>query len=364
MPRKKELKSDTFENSKTVSISLNKEKTISLLRKSNRAYNTEINDILLTSLLLGAREITSENCIKINMEGHGREDILENVDISRTVGWFTTMYPVLIDLGNETDLATNIKMVKETLRKIPNKGIGFGILKYLSKEKYLLNEQKAPISFNYLGEMDNDVNRNEFSESKFSYGETIGGKISRNNSIEINSIIINNELVINTTFNELEFDELTIRKLNDKFKESLETIIDHCVSQIEVEKTPYDYGDTKLTLSELKDIKEKYKDFEIEKIYPLANMQKGMLFHALENKNSKAYFEQTVMDITGYVDVEILKTSFNKIMQRYEILRASFEYEIVEEPRQIIIADREIGFQYCDISERGTIEKELFIKKL
>ncbi|HDX9649186.1 TPA: amino acid adenylation domain-containing protein, partial [Bacillus cereus] len=362
IPRKKELKSDTFENSKTVSISLNKEKTISLLRKSNRAYNTEINDILLTSLLLGAREITSENCIKINMEGHGREDILENVDISRTVGWFTTMYPVLIDLGNETDLATNIKMVKETLRKIPNKGIGFGILKYLSKEKYLLNEQKAPISFNYLGEMDNDVNRNEFSESKFSYGETIGGKISRNNSIEINSIIINNELVINTTFNELEFDELTIRKLNDKFKESLETIIDHCVSQIEVEKTPYDYGDTKLTLSELKDIKEKYKDFEIEKIYPLANMQKGMLFHALENKNSKAYFEQTVMDITGYVDVEILKTSFNKIMQRYEILRASFEYEIVEEPRQIIIADREIGFQYCDISERGTIEKELFIK--
>ncbi len=205
--------------------------------------------------------------------------------------------------------ATNIKMVKEILRKIPNKGIGFGILKYLSKEKYLLNEQKAPISFNYLGEMDNDVNRNEFSESKFSYGETIGGKISRNNWIEINSIIINNELVINTTFNELEFDELTIRKLNDKFKESLETIIDHCVSQIEVEKTPYDYGDTKLTLSELKDIKEKYKDFEIEKIYPLANMQKGMLFHALENKNSKAYFEQTVMDITGYVDVEILKTS-------------------------------------------------------
>ncbi|WP_259418057.1 non-ribosomal peptide synthetase [Bacillus toyonensis] len=363
IPRKKELKSDTFENSKTVSISLDKEKTISLLRKSNRAYNTEINDILLTSLLLGTREITGENCIKINMEGHGREDILENVDISRTVGWFTTMYPVLIDLGDETDLATNIKMVKEILRKIPNKGIGFGILKYLSKEKYLLNEQKAPISFNYLGEMDNDVNRNAFSESKFSYGETIGGKISRNNSIEMNSIIINNELVINTTFNELEFDELTIRKLNDKFKESLETIIDHCVSQIEVDKTPYDYGDTKLTLSELKDIKEQYKDFEIEKIYPLANMQKGMLFHALENKNSKAYFEQTVMDITGYVDVEVLKTSFNKIMQRYEILRASFEYEIVEEPRQIIIADREIGFQYCDISERGTIEKELFIKK-
>ncbi|MGX5439997.1 non-ribosomal peptide synthase/polyketide synthase [Bacillus thuringiensis] len=363
IPRKKELIRDTFGNSKTVSISLDKEKTISLLRKSNRAYNTEINDILLTSLLLGTRELTGENCIKINMEGHGREDILEDVDISRTVGWFTTMYPVLIDLGEETEIAANIKMVKEILRKIPNKGIGFGILKYLSKENYLLNEQKAPISFNYLGEMDNDVNRNEFSGSRFSYGETIGGKISRNNSIEINSIIINNELFINTTFNELEYDELTIKKLNEMFKESLEIIIEHCLSKTDVEKTPYDYGDTKLTLSELEDIKEKYKDFEIEKIYPLANMQKGMLFHALENKNSKAYFEQTVMDITGHVDVEGLKNSFNKIMKRNEILRASFEYEIVEKPRQIIIKDREIGFQYYDISERGTVEKELFIKK-
>ncbi|MBA4538759.1 amino acid adenylation domain-containing protein, partial [Bacillus aquiflavi] len=363
IPRKKEMNRDTFENSKTISISLNREKTMNLLRKANRAYSTEINDILLTSLLVGTRELTGENRIKINMEGHGREDILDDVDISRTVGWFTTMYPVLINLGNEKEISTNIKMVKEILRKIPNKGIGFGILKYLTKDNELLNEQKAPISFNYLGEMGHDVNRNEFSSSKFSYGESIGGKISRNNSIEINSVIINNELFINTTFNELEYDEVTIKNLNENFKESLEKIIDHCLSKTEVEKTPYDYGDTKLTLSELEAIKEKYSHSNIEKIYPLANMQKGMLFHALENKKSKAYFEQTVMDIKGYIDEEVLENSFNKIMQRYEILRASFEYETVEEPRHVIIEDRKIIFRFFDIREKDTTEKDIFIKK-
>ncbi|MED4404214.1 non-ribosomal peptide synthetase, partial [Metabacillus fastidiosus] len=363
LPRKEEIIRDTFENSKTLSISLNSQKTNSLLRESNGAYNTEINDILLTSLLVGAREVTGENNIKINMEGHGREDIFKDVDISRTIGWFTTMYPVLIDLGEEKRISANIKMVKEILRKVPNKGIGFGVLKYLAKDQALLNEQKAVISFNYLGEMDSDVNRNEFSGSKFSYGESIGGKISRNNSIEINSIIINNELYINTTFNELEYDEKTIKVLNEKFKESLEKIIDHCSSKKEAEKTPYDYGDTKLTLSELDEINEKYGWSRIEKIYPLANMQKGMLFHALENKDSKAYFEQTVMDIRGYIDTEVLKKSFNKIMQRYEILRASFEYVIVEEPRHVIIADREIGFNYFDLRDKNHSEKEVFIQK-
>lgn len=141
------------------------------------------------------------------MEGHGREDVIENFEINRTVGWFTTMYPVLLDIGYENKLSTNIKTVKETLRKIPNKGIGYGVLKHLAKDKGFVNEEKAPISFNYLGELDQDVNRREFSASKWPIGETVGKKITRNTSIEMNSMVLNGELVIHTTFNELEYSE-------------------------------------------------------------------------------------------------------------------------------------------------------------
>nr|WP_150149854.1 non-ribosomal peptide synthase/polyketide synthase [Bacillus swezeyi] len=363
MPQNQTLKRDIFANSTTLSVTLDKETTASLLRKTNRAYNTEINDILLTGLIAGIRDITGENKLKVMMEGHGREDILEGADISRTVGWFTTMYPVLLDLGDEKGISQHIKMVKETLRKIPNKGIGYGILKYLAEDPDFMHEEKAKISFNYLGEIDADINRGEFSGSNFSEGESIGGKISRSHSIEINSIIINHELVIHTTFNPLEYTKDTISRLNETYKESLEKIIDHCTNQTESERTPFDYGDTNISLDELEEIKGKYKDVRIEKIYPLANMQKGMLFHAIEDQTSSAYFQQTVMDIEGYVDPDILEKSFNEIAKRHEILRASYEYEIVEEPRQIIIENRKIDFYYYDIENSASPQKGMVIEK-
>ncbi|MCY8372394.1 non-ribosomal peptide synthase/polyketide synthase, partial [Bacillus haynesii] len=363
IPPKNILKEDVYENSTTLSIKLGKEATADLLRNTNRAYNTEINDILLTALLTGARDITGENKLKVMMEGHGREDILEGVDIARTIGWFTTMYPVLLDAGEEKDLSQHIKMVKETLRKIPNKGIGYGILKYMAEDPDLINEEKARISFNYLGEIDADMNRGEFSGSSFSEGESIGGKIARSHSIEINAIVINHELVIHTTFNQLEYEKDTISRLNNQLKESLEQIIKHCMQQTESERTPSDYGDTNISLAELEEIKRKYRS-AIEKIYPLANMQKGMLFHAIEDHTADAYFQQTVMDIKGYVDPAILEASFNDIMKRHEILRASYEYEIVEEPRQIIIENRSIDFTYFNIAKSSAQQQEMFIERL
>ncbi|MEC1536488.1 non-ribosomal peptide synthase/polyketide synthase [Bacillus sonorensis] len=363
IPQQQTLTRDAFENSTTFSITLDKETTAALLKKTNRAYHTEINDILLTALLAGVRDITGENKLKVMMEGHGREDILEGVDISRTVGWFTTMYPVLIDLGEETDISRNIKMVKETLRKIPNKGIGYGILKYLADDPELIHEEKPQISFNYLGEIDADMNRGEFSGSDFSEGESIGGKIARSHSIEINSIVINHELVIHTTFNEWEYAKETIRHLNEAYKENLENIVSHCLSRTESERTPFDYGDTNISLDELEQIKGKYKDANIEKIYPLANMQKGMLFHAIEDQTSNAYFQQTIMHLEGYVDPDILEKSFNEIVKRHEILRASFEYEVVEEPRQIIIENRKIDFYYYDIAKNSPAQKDRLIER-
>ncbi|MBR8664605.1 bacitracin non-ribosomal peptide synthetase BacC [Bacillus paralicheniformis] len=363
IPPKNILKEDVYENSTTLSIKLGKEATADLLRNTNRAYNTEINDILLTALLTGAKDITGENKLKVMMEGHGREDILEGVDITRTIGWFTTMYPVLLDAGEEKALSQHIKMVKETLRKIPNKGIGYGLLKYMAEDPDFINEEKARISFNYLGEIDADMNRGEFSGSSFSEGESIGGKIARSHSIEINAIVIHHELVIHTTFNQMEYEKDTISRLNHQLKERLEQIIKHCTQQTESERTPSDYGDTNISLDELEEIKGRYRGV-IEKIYPLANMQKGMLFHAIEDHTSDAYFQQTVMDIEGYVDPAILEASFNDIMKRHEILRASYEYEIVEEPRQIIIENRSIDFTYFNIAKSSAQQQEMFIERL
>nr|WP_316252545.1 condensation domain-containing protein [Bacillus aquiflavi] len=253
------MDTDNYENSKILRISLSREDTKKLLGETNKAYNTQINDILLTALLVTVREMTGNNRLKIMMEGHGREEVIENVDVSRTIGWFTSMYPVYLDLGEEEEISMSIKMVKETLRKVPNNGIGYGILKYLAEDADLLNDEAAPILFNYLGEIDKHVTNKDFSPSSLSSGESIGAESVRDASIEIDSIVLDHKLTISTTFNDREYSEDTINMFNQKYKESLEMIIVHCVNKTETKKTSSDYGYDKMSLQELEELLNEYE---------------------------------------------------------------------------------------------------------
>ena len=116
----------------SVSVELTEEETTRLVKEAPRAYRTEINDMLLTALGKALSEWSGERHVAVELEGHGREDIVEGLDISRTVGWFTTMYPVVLELDEGQELGEQLIGVKEQLRSIPNKGIGYGVLKYLA----------------------------------------------------------------------------------------------------------------------------------------------------------------------------------------------------------------------------------------
>ncbi|CAF3925872.1 unnamed protein product [Rotaria magnacalcarata] len=129
------------------SITLNTIQTCSLLRDCPHAYGANINGLLLTALGYALKKLTGNRINYVTLEGHGREDIGDdNMDISRTVGWFTTMYPVLLE--SDDDLMRSIMNIKAHLMQVPNKGIGYGtIIGY--------KEQDLPrVSFNYLGQFE------------------------------------------------------------------------------------------------------------------------------------------------------------------------------------------------------------------
>jgi hypothetical protein len=117
---------NTVAHSHTISISLSQEETQALLQDVPAAYQTQINDVLLTALVQAVKQWTGESLLLVDLEGHGREEIFEDVDLSRTVGWFTTLFPVLLDIGAASSLADALKTVKEQLRNVPNRGIGYG----------------------------------------------------------------------------------------------------------------------------------------------------------------------------------------------------------------------------------------------
>ncbi|MCK4258363.1 MAG: amino acid adenylation domain-containing protein [Halanaerobiales bacterium] len=245
-------------NYDSANITLSKDQTNQLLKEVNWAYNTEINDILLSALGMTINKWAGLEKILITLEGHGREEIIEDMDISRTVGWFTSKFPVLLDMSKIEEFSYSIKSVKEILRRIPNKGIGYGILKYLTPDEKKVGLQfniQPEISFNYLGEFDQTVN-DLFTFSNISMGNLVSPERERKTSLNINGMIVEEKLTISFTYNKYEYEKESIEKLIDCYKSNLLKIVEHCIGKDEKEVTPSDLGDNEVSIEELDEIKD------------------------------------------------------------------------------------------------------------
>jgi len=252
---------NTAASASTVSVSLNAAETHSLLQDVPQAYKTQINDVLLTALVLVVSRWTNSKPVLFNLEGHGREDIIDGVDLSRTVGWFTTMFPVVlkllaIDLDN---LGCALKSVKEQLRAIPNKGIGCGLLRYLNEDAQIRAQlQTIPlpqISFNYLGQFTQVLN----TSSLISPANEKGGQIQsllghRPYLLDINAIITNEQLQIDWIYSSNIHQHSTIENLAQEFIATLRDLIAHCLSPESGGYTPTDFPLIKVNQLELDQI--------------------------------------------------------------------------------------------------------------
>ena len=139
-------------NMRDYQVKLGAEQTRYLLQEVPKVYHTEINDLLLSALSATLCQWSGNDQVVIGLEGHGREAISEDVDTSRIVGWFTSLYPIL--LTDNSEAGTLIKGVKEELRRIPDKGLGYGVLKYMVGQAGLEGDDNWDIVFNYLGQLD------------------------------------------------------------------------------------------------------------------------------------------------------------------------------------------------------------------
>ncbi|WP_459502276.1 amino acid adenylation domain-containing protein [Bacillus sp. C1] len=149
------IQETTEASSDQVTMTLGVEETHALLQEVPATHKTRINEVLLTALVQAIADCTKQNQLSVHLEGHGREEMIEGVDLSRTVGWFTSIYPVHLDLQGTKTSIEGLKAVKDQLRRIPNHGVDYGILRYLSRESLSFYQQQKPsISFNYLGQFD------------------------------------------------------------------------------------------------------------------------------------------------------------------------------------------------------------------
>jgi len=236
----------------TVSVSLSSAETQALLQEVPKAYQTQVNDVLLTALVQACAQWTGDNSLLLTLEGHGREDIFPEVNLSRTVGWFTAQFPVLLSLGDALSPGDALKTIKEQLRNIAQNGINYGILKYLNQNSDLQVTPQPQLKFNYLGQFDQVLpDTSIFQLASQTTGPNRSLQGSRSHLLEIDGMVTSGQLRLDWTYSQNIHHPTTIEHLAESFIEALRRLIAHCQSQEAGGYTPSDFPEAELSQTEL-----------------------------------------------------------------------------------------------------------------
>ncbi|MFC4634983.1 amino acid adenylation domain-containing protein [Dokdonia ponticola] len=362
-PVDKESDTKHLKLDKDVVFALDQETTSQLRTVAHKAYNTEMNDVLLTGLGLAIQEVFGIEKSMLCLEGHGREELNENVDLSRTVGWFTTMYPFLLEVSKDQNKEENLIKVKESLRKVPNKGIGYGIFKYLSSEE--LSKITTTILFNYLGIFGEELDTEEGEEEIFEYsGEYIGEEMDANEPsttpIQVSGIIVSGALRIAIKYASSQYEEETINTLLQSYENNLKELVKNLKAAKESTLTPSDLTYKGLSIDQLSEIN---TVAPIEDVYKLSPLQQGIYYHWVSSKASTLYFEQLSYKLGGQrLTIDYVQSAFRQLVQRYPVLRTRFTSDYGVEPLQIVYEDVKEDFAYHVIEEETGLEEVQAIK--
>ncbi|MCP2256430.1 non-ribosomal peptide synthase domain TIGR01720/amino acid adenylation domain-containing protein [Streptoalloteichus tenebrarius] len=332
---------NTIATARTVTARLGAEDTEALLRHVPEVYRTQVNDVLLSAVARVLADWAGGDAALVELEGHGREPLFDDVDLSRTVGWFTTMYPCLLTVP-DGDWGAVLKSVKEQLRAVPGNGLGHGALRHLDPEGHELAGRQPEVAFNYLGRMDGAVDAGALYRGTLPTPENAerAPHQLRQHLIEINSVVERGELVFRWAYSTALHDEETVAKLARRVVTALTEIIQHCASPGAGGCTPSDFPLARLDQSTVDRLVGDGRS--VEDIYPLTPMQSGMLFHSLSGADSgpgagsDVYAGRFGVLLDGVTDPDALAEAWQRVVDRTPVLRTAIVWEGVDEPLQVV----------------------------
>jgi amino acid adenylation domain-containing protein/non-ribosomal peptide synthase protein (TIGR01720 family) len=242
---------NTVATAREVSGALDADATLALLQDVPRAYTTDINDVLLAALAITLRPWTGNDLLWIDLEGHGRDELLDDFDTSRTVGWFTAQCAVQLKVVPDAAPGVVIKSVKEQLRAVPHRGSRFGVLRYLSPDEHLVSSLRAlpppEILFNYFGQAGRILSPElQWTMVQGPAGLDVSPAAQRSHLLEINAIVADGRLALTWTFSEAIHRRDTIEELARRYEHTLRLLIDHCRTLEDPQHTPSDFPAARL----------------------------------------------------------------------------------------------------------------------
>ncbi|MBO0782150.1 MAG: hypothetical protein J2P37_25305, partial [Ktedonobacteraceae bacterium] len=272
---------DTVGEAQHLTLRLAASTTAALLTTVPAAFHGGINDALLTALAVAVarwrRSRGESNAVLIDLEGHGREEIFNDIDLSRTVGWFTTIFPVRLDpgaldleeaIGGGRAIGRALKVIKEQLRRLPDGGLGYGLLRYLNPETgaVLAGLEKPQIGFNYLGRF---ATQEEEDWAIADECEALGGGADEGmalaHCLELNALTLDQaagpELVATWSWAPRLLNEQEVRELAEGWFEALEALVRHVGESEAGGLTPSDLPLVSLTQAEIERLEREHQEW-------------------------------------------------------------------------------------------------------
>ena len=371
---------DTYATAGRLSATLDAEHTRVLLGEAPAAFHAGVQDILLIGFALAVAEFlaTPGESIGIDVEGHGRYEELAgleertDLDLSRTVGWFTSKYPVALTvdalpwdkvLAGDPALGVLIKALKEQLRGLPE-GLTYGLLRYLNPEAELAGADPT-IGFNYLGRL--GFPQIEGIEQLWRigpHGMSPGGAaapLPLLHTVELNAGTVDSEagpqLQADWTWATSVFTTRQLGRLSRLWFEALTGICAH-VRRGGGGLSPSDIAPAKLTQQQLDELAQRYR---IADVLPLTPLQQGLLFHTDTAHDgteiAETYSVQLDFTLTGALDPQRLRAAVRTVLGRHPHLAAQFCRQF-DEPVQIILTEPVIAWRFIDFDTDGPLTEE------
>lgn len=319
------------------------------------------NEALLTVLVRAFVILLNRKDISVLIESHGRPELNEQIDVTRTVGWFTALFPMVFKNIGENCL-DDLKIIKESLRLVPNNGVGYDIARMNNLLELSYNEPL--ITYNYFGnrELENEAESVALRPENYEIGENIDTRNHFGSPFAINAEIIKGEFFVNFSYPSaimtekqyFEFKDLVVQEAK-KIIESLE----NCKVKV---ATPSDYHINDMTLQDWSVIIQKLNmnNEVLEDIYQLTPLQEGMLYDKLRNENSLNYVLQTVIGVRN-LDITAMENAIERLSVVHSILKTHIFYNGIAKPIQVIPVSREVVCEYIDLtistSKRNSFEK-------
>ncbi len=324
-------------DARTIVAALGTEETRTLLQRVPSAYNTRIDDVLVSALATTLARWLGEGSVLVDMEGHGREELFDGVDLSRTVGWFTSVYPVRLALEAGRSAGDGLRAIKEQLRTIPERGVGYGVLRYLAHAPEASAD--GQLAFNYLGQFDQVVAGSRlFSFASEPAGAWHSPRAARRHPLDVVAMVRGGKLEVCWTHAGRQLDGAVAAKLSADYMTALRELIAHCTAPGAGGYTPSDFPLARLDQSTLDRVLGGRRD--VEDIYPLAGVQS--LFHGFSDPVSDPGFGQFRFRVAGDLDVAAFRAAWNSVVARHSIFRTAFMSDGLAEPLQVVMRSAEV----------------------